>query len=66
MLRFTALWNFTGNPTLSLPCGFDRAGLPIGFQLVGPLRGEVGLIAAGAAFQRVTDWHRRRPSLPTS
>ncbi|HEX6375218.1 MAG TPA: amidase [Allosphingosinicella sp.] len=66
MLRFTALWNFAGNPTLSLPCGFDRAGLPIGFQLVGPALGEAALLAAGAAFQRATDWHRRRPPLPTA
>jgi amidase len=64
MLRFTAPWNFAGNPTLSLPCGFDRAGLPIGFQLVGPALGEAALLAAGAAFQRATDWHRRRPPLP--
>jgi amidase len=65
VLRFTALWNFAGNPTLSLPCGFDVAGLPIGFQLVGPALGEAALLAAGAAFQRATDWHRIRPYLPT-
>jgi amidase len=64
MLRFTALWNFAGNPTLSLPCGFDGAGLPIGFQLVGPHLGEASLLAAGAAFQRSSDWHRQRPPLP--
>lgn len=66
MLRFTALWNFAGNPTLSLPCGVDGAGLPIGFQLVGPALGEASLLAAGAAFQRSSDWHRRRPPLPTA
>jgi amidase len=66
MLRFTALWNFAGNPTLSLPCGFDGAGLPIGFQLVGPALGEASLLAAGAAFQRASGWHRRRPPLPTA
>jgi len=65
VLRFTALWNFAGNPTLSLPCGFDSAGLPIGFQLVGPALGEAALLAAGAAFQRGTDWHRLRPPLRT-
>lgn len=63
MLRFTALWNFAGNPTLSLPCGLDGAGLPIGFQLVGPALGEASLLAAGAAFQRASDWHRLRPPL---
>lgn len=60
-LRFTAPWNFSGSPTLSLPCGFDAAGLPIGFQLVGPALGEEALLAAGAGFQRETDWHERRP-----
>ncbi|HEX8241434.1 MAG TPA: amidase [Allosphingosinicella sp.] len=63
VLRFTALWNFAGNPTLSLPCGFDRAGLPIGFQLVGPALGESALLAAGAAYQGATDWHLARPPL---
>jgi amidase len=63
MLRFTALWNFAGFPTLSLPCGTDGAGLPIGFQLVGPALGEADLLAAGAAFQRSTSWHRLRPPL---
>ena len=66
MLRFTALWNFAGNPTLSLPCGFDGDGLPIGFQLVGPALGEASLLAAGAAFQRSSDWHRHRPPLATA
>ncbi|MEO7178152.1 MAG: amidase [Allosphingosinicella sp.] len=62
ILRFTALWNFAGSPTLSLPCGLDRSGLPIGFQLIGPALGEAALLAAGAAFQRATDWHRLRPT----
>lgn len=66
LLRFTALWNFAGNPTLSLPCGFDGAGLPIGFQLVGPALGEAALLAAGAAFQRATEWHLARPPLPAN
>lgn len=66
MLRFTALWNFAGNPTLSLPGGVDAGGMPIGFQLVGPALGEAALLAAGAAYQRATDWHRRRPPLATA
>ncbi|MFL6845369.1 MAG: amidase [Allosphingosinicella sp.] len=66
MLRFTALWNFAGNPTLSLPCGVDAAGMPVGFQLVGPAVGEGPLLAAGATFQRATDWHQRRPCISMS
>jgi amidase len=61
MLRFTAPFDYSGQPTLSLPGGLDQDGLPIGFQLVGPVRGEAKLLRAGRAFQKATDWHRRRP-----
>jgi aspartyl-tRNA(Asn)/glutamyl-tRNA(Gln) amidotransferase subunit A len=56
-------WSLAGVPALSLPCGFDRAGLPFGLQLVGPRWGEARLMAAGKAFQDVTDWHLRAPPL---
>jgi aspartyl-tRNA(Asn)/glutamyl-tRNA(Gln) amidotransferase subunit A len=46
---------------LSIPCGFDAAGLPIGLQLVA--RDEATLLSAGALYQSMTDWHERRPSL---
>ena len=46
---------------ISIPCGFDEAGLPIGLQLLGPAFGEVRLLQAAAAYQRVTNWHRRLP-----
>lgn len=61
MLKFTALWNFSGHPTLSLPCGFDKGRMPIGFQLAGGRLREDLLLRAGAAFQRATDWHKARP-----
>ncbi|WP_454884105.1 amidase [Sphingomonas oryzagri] len=63
LLRFTVPFNMTGVPTLSLPGGFDAAGLPIGLQLVGRPLAEPALIAAGHAFQQRTDYHRRRPPL---
>jgi amidase len=63
MLRFTAPFNYSGQPCLTLPGGFDEAGLPIGFQLVGPDFSEDSLLRAGTAFQQATDWHRRRPPL---
>ncbi len=62
-LRFTAPFNFSGNPTLSLPAGFSDDGLPHGIQLVGPLLGEAILCQVGHAYQQATDWHRRRPRL---
>ena len=63
MLRFTAAFNYSGQPSLTLPAGFDADGLPIGVQLIGPLDGESRLLAAGMAFQQATDWHRQRPPL---
>ncbi|MEO6026105.1 MAG: amidase family protein [Candidatus Binatia bacterium] len=47
MIRCTAPFNVTGLPALSLPCGFTRAGLPIGLQLVGRLFDESTVLRAG-------------------
>ncbi|MEB3419176.1 amidase [Salipiger marinus] len=63
MLKFTAPADFTGLPSLTLPGGFDSRGAPIGFQLMGPALSEATLFRAGAAFQRVSDVHTRRPDL---
>jgi amidase len=63
LLRYTCPFDMTGNPTITLPGGFSEAGLPITFQLVGPDLGEAALLGAGAAFQGVTTWHKRHPSL---
>jgi amidase len=60
---YTAPFNMTGQPTLTLPGGFGVEGLPIAFQLVAAPLGEATLIRAGAAFQRATDWHRRHPAV---
>ncbi len=62
-LRFTAPFDFSGSPTLTMPCGFDAAGVPIAFQLVAPHLAEARLVTAGRAYQDATDWHRRRPAL---
>src|SRR5581483_9499609 len=62
-LRFTAPFDFSGSPTITMPCGFEPDGVPIGFQLVGPHLAEDRLIAAGRAFQAATDWHRQHPSV---
>jgi aspartyl-tRNA(Asn)/glutamyl-tRNA(Gln) amidotransferase subunit A len=60
---FTTSVNLAGLPGLSIPCGFDAAGLPIGLQLIAPAFGEEIALRAGDAYQRVTDWHERRPAL---
>lgn len=61
MLRFTAPFDFAGNPTITLPSGIDAQGLPLSLQLVGPHVSEALLCRAGHSFQQRTDWHTRRP-----
>jgi len=58
--RYTAPFDLTGHPTVTLPGGLNEHGLPIGMQLVG--RYETLLIGAALAFQHETPWHRRHPS----
>src|SRR5581483_1335674 len=61
LTRFTAPFNLTGLPALSIPCGFDKAGLPIGLQIVSKARNESSVLRAGFAYERETDWSTRRP-----
>ncbi|MGY8711399.1 amidase [Bradyrhizobium sp. 18BD] len=61
--RYTCAFDMTGHPTITLPGGASRDGLPIAFQLVAAHLDEATLLRAGAAFQRATSWHRRHPSL---
>jgi amidase len=61
LLRFTAPFDVTGSPTITLPGGFTTKGLPIAFQLVSRPLDEELLLRAGHAFQLATDWHKRRP-----
>jgi amidase len=61
ILRFTAPFDFSGSPTITLPSGIDRAGIPLSLQLIGRHVSEDLLARAGHAFQQATDWHTRRP-----
>jgi aspartyl-tRNA(Asn)/glutamyl-tRNA(Gln) amidotransferase subunit A len=61
-IRNVAPINFYGYPAISLPCGFTRNGLPIGLQIVAPSWGEQSLLTLAKAYERVTEWHTRRPS----
>ena len=61
--RFMTPVNVAGLPAVSVPCGFDRAGLPIGLQLIGRPFDEATVLRAARAFERATDWHERRPAL---
>lgn len=60
--RFNAPQNLAGLPSLSIPCGLAK-GLPIGLQLIGAEGGDDAVITMGAAFQRETHWHQRRPPI---
>ena len=55
--------NYLGLPGLSVHCGFDDRGLPVGLQLVGRPFAEARLMTIGDAYQRDTDWHNRVPAL---
>jgi amidase len=62
-LRFTAPFDMSGHPTLTLPGGKTASGLPVGFQIVGRHMQEALVLRAGHAFQQATDWHTRRPPI---
>ena len=62
-VRNTAPFNLYGIPTISVPCGFSRTGLPIGLQISGPRLGEVSVLALAHAYEQATEWHRRAPPL---
>jgi aspartyl-tRNA(Asn)/glutamyl-tRNA(Gln) amidotransferase subunit A len=61
LTRFTRPINYLGLPSLSIPSGFTRAGLPVGMQVIGRSFDEAMLLRIGAAFQRVTDFHAGVP-----
>ena len=61
LMTRTAPFNMTGQPALSIPCGFSPDGLPIGLELVGRFRQDEMVLKMGYAYQLRTDWHKRRP-----
>jgi len=61
--RNTAPFNIYGIPTISVPCGFSRRGLPIGLQISGPRLGELAVLALAQAFEQSTRWHLERPPI---
>lgn len=63
---FTYPFNMTGQPGLSVPCGFDQAGLPISLQLVGARFNDALVLQAGYAYQQAAPLTDRRPPLFTS
>ena len=61
LTRFTRPINYLGLPSLAIPSGFTKSGLPVAMQLIGRSFDEAMLLRIGAAFQRATDFHARVP-----
>ena len=57
-------FSLTGVPAISIPCGFNSNGLPLGFQLAARQRGEATLFRVCHAYQQATDWHKKHPPMP--
>jgi aspartyl-tRNA(Asn)/glutamyl-tRNA(Gln) amidotransferase subunit A len=62
-IRLADPFNVTGQPAISVPCGFDTQGLPIGLQIAGAPFAEETVLRVAAAYESATDWHLRRPLL---
>ena len=64
MFRNARPFNLSGLPTISIPCGFTKAGLPIGLQLSAAPWREATVIRLAHAYEQATNWHTRRPNIP--
>lgn len=62
-LRNTRPFNAYGLPTISIPCGFTRDGLPIGLQISAARFSEAKLLSFAFAYEQTTSWHKRRPPI---
>ena len=62
-IRNTSPFDLFGLPTISVPCGFSRSGLPIGLQISGAPFAEATVLALANAYERGTEWHTRHPKL---
>jgi len=56
-------FNIFGLPSISIPCGFSKDGLPIGLMISGPRFSEGKVLALAAAYEKATEWHKRKPPL---
>ena len=61
VIRHTSLFNLTGHPALSVPCGLSVEGFPIGLQLAGRFWDEATLLRVARSYERATDWHQQVP-----
>jgi len=60
---YTIAVNLAGLPGMSIPCGFDGGGLPVGLQIIGNYFDEARMLNVAHQYQLATDWHRRAPAV---
>lgn len=60
---FTRIFNITGQPSISIPCGFTETRLPIGMMLSGRPFEDLTVLQVAHAYEQAHDWHRQRPTL---
>ena len=65
-LENTGQFNIYGIPAISVPCGFNREGLPIGLMIAGPRFSEGKVLALARAYEQATEWHTKRPPITPS
>jgi len=61
LTQYTRPYNLNGFPAITVPCGFSKNGLPVGFQLAGKPFDEAMVLRAAFAYEQATEWHQRRP-----
>ena len=61
---FSYPFNLTQQPAASVPCGFTKAGLPIGLHVIGRMFDDESVLRAAHAYEQASGWTKRRPSLP--
>lgn len=63
LISATCPFNLTGQPALSIPCGFSTSGLPLALQIVGKPFDEATVLQVGYAYEAHTEWHNQRPAI---
>lgn len=63
LTRFTAPFNLTALPAISIPCGFTSEGLPIGLQIISKTWADAKVLNAAYAYEQATEWHNQRPTI---
>ena len=60
---YTIAVNLAGLPGMSIPCGFDSGGLPVGLQIIGNYFSEARMLNVAHQYQLATDWHAHTPQV---